>query len=176
MDDAVLIAVKYDCGYGARGVAGGADAFAYAHRGKRSTEGADISVRNTRMDADGDIQLGIGGGDDCGGSASGRNAGDIDAPRIGLARRYRMACKGRDNGRLTATALLVAGAMPVPAAAEVRRRRLLWVEHQKTKLVGKIVHASADREVCSRLCTAVEHDHERQPPPRRTLRSVQLLG
>jgi hypothetical protein len=47
---------------------------------------------------------------------------------------------------------------------------LLRVERQKAKLVGKLVHARPGREVCGRLRAAVQHDHERQPVPRRTAR------
>ncbi len=176
MNDAVLIAVKDDRRERTLGLARDLGANARAHHRQCGAQGCDISGRETRMDANGGVDLWIGRRDNSGGCASCGDAGDIDLRRIGLAGSDHVARQGRDNRWFTSTSLLMVRAMPVPATAKVRRPGLLRIKNEQAEFVGKLVHAGAGRELRGGLRAAVKHDHQRRPTPVRAFRRVQFVG
>ena len=162
MDHIVLIAVKYNHGRRASGPAGAVGANTIAHGRNRRAQRRDIAARQTRMDAGRNIDVRVSRREDCRRRSPCRYARNVDTRRIGFARGQDLAGQACDQGRFAAAALLVARAMPVPAAPEIGDRRLLGIQHQKAQLVGKRVHAAANREVSRRLLAAMQHDNKRQ--------------
>lgn len=166
MDDAILVTVENDHRLGTRCLADSAGAGAVAHRRERAADRGDISTGKAGMNTDSNIKLGVGGRYDGGGSASRRDAGNIDARRVCSACSDSVEREGGNHGWLAAAAPLIAKPVPVPAAAKVRGRRLLRIKDEEAQLIRERIHACAGREITSGLGTAVKHDDKRHAAAR----------
>ena len=68
-----------------------------------------------------------------------------------------------DQGRFTATPLLVVYAKPVPAFRLIGSAGLLRIDDEAVPLFRKKIHPRAGREIVGRLSAAVKHDNQGKP-------------
>ena len=68
--------------------------------------------------------------------------------------------KSGDNGRFAGPAHLIAGIKPVPTRGWVGRFRLTGICHDKSMLLGQLVHPRPGCEVIRVLSAAMQHDQQ----------------
>ena len=88
---------------------------------------------------------------------------------------HHRARHARQNGRLTATTLLVVVLEPVPAARRVGALRLRRVEHKKALFQRRLVHAGPGGEIVGVLRAAMQHDDQGQGARGRRRGDVELV-
>ena len=131
------------------------------HRHPGRQQPAARLVRQAGVDADGRVQLGVGGPQHHRHGSAGRQSGDIHPLGIDGVRVHDASREGGKNRWLAVAALLMPGLEPVPAAPFVGGLGLLGVEHQKRVAIGQLVHASGGGEVFGSLGAAMQQHQQR---------------
>ena len=116
----------------------------------------------TRVDADGGEEVGVGSSQDGGHGPAGGQAGDVEAVGVEVVFGRDLARDAREDGWFAAVAVLVGGGEPVPAAGGVGSGILFRIDDEEARRFGEVVHAGASGEVVGILGAAVEHDHQRR--------------
>jgi hypothetical protein len=135
---------------------------ALLHGGESGGDIAGGPAGQSRMDADGRIEIGICGAHDGRRGTARREAGDKNAARLDRDIGHDLPGDSRDERGLAAVALLIGGAEPVPAFRGIGRTRLLGIGDEEALLLGQFVHPRAGGKIFRRLRAAVQHHQKRQ--------------
>src|SRR6267143_344718 len=147
-----------------------------AHGGKRGRKIMRASAGETRVDADGRVELRVGCAHHGGHCAAGRQPRHVDPTWVDTVAMRDFARHAGEDCRLALVSTLVAALEPVPAPRTIGSMRLLGIENEALPLLGERVHAGAVRKVIGCLRATVQHDDEREPLFGVTRRDIELVG
>src|SRR5882762_3250820 len=147
-----------------------------AHGGKRGRKIMRASAGETRVDADGRVELRIGCAHHGGHCATSRQPRHVDPTLVDTVAMHDFARHAGEDCRLALVPALVAAFEPVPAPRTIGSMRLLRIEYETLPLLGERVHAGAACKVIGCLRATVQHYNEREPLFRVTRRDIELVG
>jgi len=131
------------------------------------------AIRQSRVDADGGVQIRIRRSHDRRHRSSRRHPSDIHPVRVDRVGGHDLPRhRGQDRG-LTALPSLVSNLEPVPAPLAIGVRRLFRIQDKEPLPLGPLVHARATSKVDWILCTAMEQNDQRHRVPAIAARDVQ---
>ena len=134
------------------------------------------SAGETRVDADGRVELRVGRAHDGGHCAAGRQSSHIDLTRVDTVAIHDFARHAGEDCRLALVSALVAALKPVPAPRTVGSTGLLGIENKTLPLLGERVHTGAVCKVVGCLRATVQHHNKGERLSRVGRRDVELVG
>lgn len=135
------------------------------HRGECGGEIVGGTIGETRMDADGGIEIGVAHPHDRGHRSAGRQSDHVHPLRIHVVGAHDLARDAGKDGRFAMIPVLVGRLEPVPTFGLVGGDRLCRIDNQEQFPLCEYIHTGASGEILWGLGTAVEHDDQRQSLP-----------
>ncbi len=95
-------------------------------------------------------------------AAARRHPRHVDARRVDVMVSHHLAGHGSDHCSVAVLVRAIVERIPVPAAQEIGRERLLGIQHDHTRGFRSFVHTSAGRELGGTLLASVQEHEQRR--------------